>query len=182
MKDRERRDTGCHKPSAETDVVSTDRSASAADADDADGVAAAPTTNGRTRSGRGAILVRPRTVELRIDELAETLTREEGKPLTESGGEYSAPIAIFHYYAEKARDFAPPSNEPCGGRAVLQTEHRAVGVAALISPWNYPLTLLSGRAPALRPATQSSQARDAGTAVGAMIVEALTRPGFRDGA
>ncbi|EMA19591.1 2,5-dioxovalerate dehydrogenase [Haloarcula amylolytica] len=174
-------------PADETDVVSTVPVASAADADEAVAAAAEATDEwgGMPGPERGAILRETGEIlKSRKDELAETLTREEGKPLGEAEGEVQRAIDIFYYYAEKARDFGGTVKQPSGGRAGLQTKKEPMGVAALITPWNYPIAIPAWKiAPALavgntvviKPAMQAPT-------VGAMIVEALDEAGIPDGA
>jgi acyl-CoA reductase-like NAD-dependent aldehyde dehydrogenase len=86
----------------------------------------------------------------RTDELAETMTREGGKPLVENSDEVGWTAAVFDYYAEIGRDSAGrviPSIEATQLAMVIKDP---VGVVGCIVPWNYPLLLLSWKvAPAL---------------------------------
>ena len=174
-------------PADETDVVSTVPVSSTAETDDAVAAAAEATGEWAGMPGpeRGAVLRETGEIlKSRKGELAETLTREEGKPLGEAEGEVQRAIDIFYYYAEKARDFGGTVKQPSGGRAGLQTRKEPMGVAALITPWNYPIAIPAWKiAPALavgntvviKPAMQAPT-------VGAMIVEALDEAGIPDGA
>jgi len=77
------------------------------------------------------------------DELAETMTREGGKPLIENSDEVGWTAAAFDYYAEIGRDSAGrviPSVESTQLSLVVK---EPVGAIACIVPWNYPLLLLS---------------------------------------
>ncbi|MBL9068851.1 MAG: aldehyde dehydrogenase family protein [Sphingopyxis sp.] len=92
-------------------------------------------------------------VEVRRDALAALETRDNGKPLAESFGDVDDTIACFRFYAGLADDLDG------GDRAVLavpdsrfsaSVETMAVGVAAQIIPWNYPLLMAAWKvAPAL---------------------------------
>ncbi len=86
----------------------------------------------------------------RTDELAETMTREGGKPLIENSDEVGWTAAAFDYYAEMGRNFAGrviPSIESTQLSLVLK---EPMGVVGCIVPWNYPLLLLAWKvAPAL---------------------------------
>jgi acyl-CoA reductase-like NAD-dependent aldehyde dehydrogenase len=86
----------------------------------------------------------------RADELAETMTREGGKPLIENSDEVGWTAAAFDYYAEMGRNFAGrviPSVEATQLSLVLK---EPIGVVGCIVPWNYPLLLLAWKAaPAL---------------------------------
>jgi acyl-CoA reductase-like NAD-dependent aldehyde dehydrogenase len=86
----------------------------------------------------------------RTDELAETMTREGGKPLIENSDEVGWTAAAFDYYAEIGRDSAGrviPSIEATQLSLVVK---EPIGTIACIVPWNYPLLLLAWKlAPAL---------------------------------
>jgi len=86
----------------------------------------------------------------RTDELALLMTREIGRPLTESADEVEWCAACFDYYAEVARSeigrVIPPI-ESSQFAVVVKEPH---GVAGCIVPWNFPLLLLTWKiAPAL---------------------------------
>jgi len=75
--------------------------------------------------------------------LAELLTIEQGKSLTESRGEIGSSAAYVLWFAEEARraygDVVP---SPWADRRVLVTRE-PVGVIAAITPWNFPSSMLS---------------------------------------
>jgi acyl-CoA reductase-like NAD-dependent aldehyde dehydrogenase len=81
-------------------------------------------------------------IESRRDELARTLTLDQGKPLaTESFGEVDELIEYWRMAAEDAKRLGgelPNSFSP--GKRVLLTR-RARGVVGVISPWNWPYTM-----------------------------------------
>ncbi|WP_458116529.1 NAD-dependent succinate-semialdehyde dehydrogenase [Arthrobacter sp. D2-10] len=74
----------------------------------------------------------------RADELAATITREMGKPLSEAKGEVEFCTDIFGYFATEGPSLAAdqPINPIGGGKAVIQK--RPVGALLGIMPWNYP--------------------------------------------
>ncbi|WP_309124750.1 NAD-dependent succinate-semialdehyde dehydrogenase [Arthrobacter sp.] len=74
----------------------------------------------------------------RVDELAATITREMGKPLSEAKGEVEFCTDIFGYFATEGPSLAAdqPINPIGGGKAVIQK--RPVGALLGIMPWNYP--------------------------------------------
>jgi 2,5-dioxopentanoate dehydrogenase len=89
-------------------------------------------------------------LEDRKDELTETLTREEGKTLDEARPEVQRAINIFYYHAEKARDRGGTRKQASSPDARLSTVEEPLGVAGLITPWNYPIAIPSWKmAPAL---------------------------------
>lgn len=83
-------------------------------------------------------------------ELAETLTREEGKTLAESTAEVKRAAANFRFYAGQAYLVSGetlPSDEPSTS---LYTLRMPLGVVSVITPWNFPLTIPARKiAPAL---------------------------------
>ena len=96
--------------------------------------------------------------------LAELLTIEQGKPLTESMGEVGASAAYVLWFSEEARrvygDVIP---SPWGERRILVTK-QPVGVVAAITPWNFPSSmaarkigpaLATGCTSVMKPATQT---------------------------
>lgn len=78
----------------------------------------------------------------RADDLARSITREQGKPLDEARGEVAKFVKTLHYYAEEAtRVFGRTiPNEEHGFLSVIEKE--PVGVVAGIVPWNYPVELV----------------------------------------
>jgi succinate-semialdehyde dehydrogenase/glutarate-semialdehyde dehydrogenase len=83
-------------------------------------------------------------------DLAELLTVEMGKPLAESMGEIAIGAQYVRWFAEEARR-AKGEIVPAGvtGRRILVTKH-AVGVVGMITPWNFPSSMLARKvAPAL---------------------------------
>ncbi|WP_435077391.1 aldehyde dehydrogenase family protein [Halococcus sp. AFM35] len=86
----------------------------------------------------------------RREELTETLSREEGKTYSEASGEVGRAVNIFYYYAEKAMDYAGKRSKPSANDQNLYTVREPMGVAGLITPWNYPIAIPSWKmAPAL---------------------------------
>jgi succinate-semialdehyde dehydrogenase/glutarate-semialdehyde dehydrogenase len=76
---------------------------------------------------------------LRRQELAELLTREQGKPLAQSLGEVDYAASFFQWFGEEARRLTGRLQpHPERGREYLVRPIPA-GVAGLITPWNFPL-------------------------------------------
>jgi len=112
---------------------------------------------------RGNYLFRVAEIlERRFEQLAEDMTREEGKTLPESKGEVRRSINIFRYFAgEGARlpGLLVPSERE---RVHMFSLRKPVGVVALITPWNFPSAipawklapaLICGNTVALKPAS-----------------------------
>src|SRR5919205_2683376 len=85
-----------------------------------------------------------------VDELAEIMTREGGKPFIENRDEVGWTAASFDYYAEIARDSVGYLPAPIEAQQLALVIKEPVGVVACIVPWNYPLLLAAWKvAPAL---------------------------------
>jgi succinate-semialdehyde dehydrogenase/glutarate-semialdehyde dehydrogenase len=84
------------------------------------------------------------------DELAELLTREQGKPLTEARGEIRYAASFTDYYAEEARRIygeTIPSPDTTSRIVVMR---QPIGIGAGITPWNFPSAMITRKlAPAL---------------------------------
>ena len=94
-----------------------------------------------------------KTAELmrdRADDMARTLTIEQGKPVPESKAEILHSADTFEWFAEegkRAYGQIIPNSQP--GKRHMTINH-PVGVVGAISPWNFPITLQSRKiAPAL---------------------------------
>ncbi|MET8844286.1 aldehyde dehydrogenase family protein [Streptomyces rubiginosohelvolus] len=94
-----------------------------------------------------ALLASADAVEAAGPELAPLLTREQGKPLTESSAEIARAAARLRWFAAAA----PEPRTIRDGRAVhSEIRWRSLGPVAAIVPWNFPLQLASAKfAPAL---------------------------------
>lgn len=89
-------------------------------------------------------------LESRLDQLAEDMTREEGKTLPEAKGETMRSINIFRYYGSEGSrlpGFQVPSERP---RVHMFAIRKAIGVVGLVTPWNFPSAIPAWKlAPAL---------------------------------
>ena len=74
------------------------------------------------------------------DEIAEALTREQGKPLWEAHTEVEGAALYFEYYGNQASTVEGRSI-PLGAGYFDFTEHEPYGVSAQIIPWNYPVEM-----------------------------------------
>lgn len=100
---------------------------------------------------RSEVLRRAHELVLRErDGLAELISRENGKSLVDAAGEVTYAAEFFRWFAEEAvRPGGEYGESPAGGTRTLVT-HRPVGVAALVTPWNFPAAMATRKiAPAL---------------------------------
>src|SRR3989441_3118076 len=98
------------------------------------------------------------------DDLARLMTTEQGKPLGESKGEVAYAAAFLEWFGEEAKRVygdTIPGHQP-DKRIVVVKE--PIGVVACITPWNFPLAMITRKAgPAiaagctvvLKPASQT---------------------------
>jgi acyl-CoA reductase-like NAD-dependent aldehyde dehydrogenase len=87
-------------------------------------------------------------LEAAREDLAQLEARNAGKPIGDARGEMCMVVDTFRYYAG-APERALGDTIPVAG-GVAMTFREPVGVVALITPWNFPLTIASWKlAPAL---------------------------------
>lgn len=107
--------------------------------------------------GWAALLPQDRSTRLRRwfelmvahrEDLARIMVLEQGKPLSEARGEIDYAAAFLEFYAEEARR----PNIECVTSHLPEAEvelwREPVGVAALITPWNFPSAMLTRKAAA----------------------------------
>ncbi|MFV8436356.1 NAD-dependent succinate-semialdehyde dehydrogenase [Vibrio owensii] len=84
------------------------------------------------------------------EDIANIITLEQGKPLTESRGEVAYGASFVEWFAEEAkRAYGEVIPAPVVDRR-LSTIKQPVGVCAAITPWNFPIAMITRKAaPAL---------------------------------
>ncbi len=111
--------------------------------------AAFPAWSGLLPQERGAILRRWFALILDArEDLARIMTREQGKPLSEARGEIDYAASFVEFYAEEARR---PNIESVTSHlhdAEVELWREPSGVAALITPWNFPCAMITRKAAA----------------------------------
>ena len=82
-------------------------------------------------------------IDLHKDELARTMTEEQGKPLAEAVGEINYANGFISWYAEEAKriygEIIPSSHT---GKRIF-VHKQPVGVTAVITPWNFPAAMIT---------------------------------------
>src|SRR6187551_1336329 len=103
-----------------------------------------PAWAARTAQDRGRVLRRWLELLLRHrEDLARLITRENGKTFREAQGEVDYGCAFIEFYADEAtRALGETIPSPVPGRRLL-AEREPVGVCAAITPWNFPLAMLT---------------------------------------
>lgn len=133
---------------------------------------------------RGRIIAKAaRLMEERKEELAQMLTREEGKTIAEARGELTRAINVVEFCAGESRRMngeTIPSELPANFAYTVKEPH---GVVACITPWNFPVAipawkiapaLVAGNTVVFKPATITP-----GTAV--MLTEIFNEAGLQPG-
>jgi aspartate-semialdehyde dehydrogenase len=101
------------------------------------------------QSVRSAALLRWHALILRhLDDLAALLSLEQGKPLAESRGEIRYAASFVEWFANEAKRVAGRTIPTHIDGAQLGTVMEPVGVAALITPWNFPVAMITRKAAA----------------------------------
>jgi len=100
---------------------------------------------------RAAVLLRWQQLLVKhADDLARLMTAEQGKPMAEARGEVIYGASFLDWFAEESKRVygeAIPTTDPTKRYLVIK---QAVGVCAAITPWNFPLAMITRKvAPAL---------------------------------
>ena len=106
---------------------------------------------GKPAKERAAVLVRWQQLLVKhADDLARLMTAEQGKPQAEARGEVIYGASFLDWFAEEGKRVygeTIPTTDPTKRYLVLK---QAVGVCAAITPWNFPLAMITRKvAPAL---------------------------------
>jgi acyl-CoA reductase-like NAD-dependent aldehyde dehydrogenase len=135
-------------------------------------------------AARGEYLYKIANVlEKRIDEIAETMTKEMGKTFPEAKGETARGVAILRYFAgegmRKVGDVIPSTDS----EALMFTTRTPLGVVGVITPWNFPVAipiwkmapaLIYGNSIVLKPAQETA-------VTAAKVVECMHEAGLPAG-
>jgi acyl-CoA reductase-like NAD-dependent aldehyde dehydrogenase len=79
-------------------------------------------------------------INARKDEFARLLTQEVGKPIVEAGFEVAETVDALEFFA--SQDLQPKVLRDNGEELIIEQRYPQ-GVVAAITPWNFPLALLS---------------------------------------
>jgi succinate-semialdehyde dehydrogenase/glutarate-semialdehyde dehydrogenase len=98
------------------------------------------------------------------EDLAALMTAEQGKPLAEARGEVAYGAAFVEWFAEEGRRIYGDTISANNPNQRIVTLKQPVGVVAAITPWNFPIAMITRKvAPALaagctivlKPATET---------------------------
>jgi succinate-semialdehyde dehydrogenase/glutarate-semialdehyde dehydrogenase len=105
----------------------------------------------RTAKERAAVLRKWFTLMVEnLEDLAQIMTAEQGKPLAEARGEIAYGASYIEWFAEEAkRIYGDTIPHPSNDKRIVVIK-QPVGVVACITPWNFPNAMLTRKiAPAL---------------------------------
>jgi aldehyde dehydrogenase (NAD+) len=128
-------------PADRDDVISEFPAATTHDVDRAIALAQTAWRDWRKTPGpeRGRVLWRAANIARdRADEIARTLTREEGKVLKEAKGEVMKGISLLEFYAGEGFRIHGKTLPSEARDTFTYTIRRPLGVVGLIAPWNFP--------------------------------------------
>ncbi len=84
------------------------------------------------------------------DDLARLMTAEQGKPLAEAKGEVAYGASFVEWFAEEAKRVNGQTLPTFDNNKRLTVIQQPIGVCAAITPWNFPLAMITRKvAPAL---------------------------------
>jgi alpha-ketoglutaric semialdehyde dehydrogenase len=135
-------------------------------------------------SKRAAILNKAAEIlEQNVDKLAEELTREEGKPISDAKNEVLRSAQTLRYYSIEGQSFTGetfPNDDP---NMKVSTEREPLGVVSVITPWNFPISiparkiapaLITGNTVVFKPSSDTPL-------IAYRLVEALHKAGIPEG-
>ena len=112
---------------------------------------AGPAWRRKTGKERAAILMAWYHLLLQNSEdLARLMTLEQGKPLAESRGEVQYGASFIQWFAEEAKRSGGEIIPAPRANTQVRVTREPAGVAAMITPWNFPIAMITRKAaPAL---------------------------------
>ncbi|GGF73591.1 NAD-dependent succinate-semialdehyde dehydrogenase [Paracoccus acridae] len=75
------------------------------------------------------------------EELAQLISLENGKALPDARGEVAYAAEFFRWYAEEAVRIAGEFRHAPSGANHILVDHDPIGIAVLITPWNFPAAM-----------------------------------------
>ena len=113
--------------------------------------AAWPIWRSKTAKERAAILMKWfHLLVQHADDLARIMTAEQGKPLAEARGEVIYGASFVDWFAEEAKRVYGETLPTTDNNKRFVVIKQAVGVCAAITPWNFPIAMITRKvAPAL---------------------------------
>ncbi|WP_342505726.1 NAD-dependent succinate-semialdehyde dehydrogenase [Sporosarcina sp. FSL K6-2383] len=82
-------------------------------------------------------------IKQKTEDLATTMTQEQGKPLSEARGEINYANGFMGWYAEEGKRIYGEIIPATQRNKRLFVHKQPVGVAAVITPWNFPAAMIT---------------------------------------
>ena len=113
--------------------------------------AALPAWRSKTGKERHAILLKWfQLIMANQDDIARILTAEQGKPYAEAKGEVAYGASFVEWFAEEAKRVNGEVLPQFDNNRRLMVMKQPIGVCAAITPWNFPIAMITRKvAPAL---------------------------------
>ena len=110
-----------------------------------------PAWRSKTAKERAAVLMKwYALLHQHADDLARIMTAEQGKPLAEAKGEVSYGASFVEWFAEEAKRIYGETIPTTDANKRYLVLKQAMGVCAAITPWNFPIAMITRKvAPAL---------------------------------
>ncbi len=106
--------------------------------------AAWPAWRGKTAKERATVMMKWfHLLHQHADDLARIMTAEQGKPLAEAKGEVTYGASFIEWFAEEARRVYGETVPTTDNNKRYLVIKQAMGVAAAITPWNFPIAMLT---------------------------------------
>ncbi|RFU44423.1 aldehyde dehydrogenase family protein [Paraburkholderia sp. DHOC27] len=86
-------------------------------------------------------------IKARVEKMSLLESLETGKPLTQARGEVSGCVDLWQYAASLARTISGDAYDSLGEDMLGIVLRQPIGVVGLITPWNFPLWILSQKLP-----------------------------------
>jgi len=113
--------------------------------------AALPAWRGKPAKERAAIMMKWfHLLMANADDLARIMTAEQGKPLPEAKGEVGYGASFVEWFAEEAKRVYGETIPTTDNNKRFLVLKQAIGVCAAITPWNFPIAMITRKvAPAI---------------------------------
>jgi succinate-semialdehyde dehydrogenase / glutarate-semialdehyde dehydrogenase len=147
-----------HSRFAVTDPATGQHLADVANLGPADAEAAITAANAawpawRNKTGKERSIILRKWFDLLManqDDLGRMMTAEQGKPLAEAKGEVAYGASFVEWFAEEAKRVNGETLPQFDNNRRLMVLKQPIGVCAAITPWNFPLAMITRKvAPAL---------------------------------
>jgi len=103
-----------------------------------------PIWRAKTAKERAAILMKwYQLIVQNADDLARIMTAEQGKPLAEARGEVMYGASFIEWFAEEAKRIYGETIPTTDNNKRYLVIKQAMGVCAAITPWNFPIAMIT---------------------------------------